>query len=520
MDASELTLLRQINASRCGQTPNCYPVPVPVPCPQPYYPPCPPYPPYPPYPPQPYPPQPYPPYPPYPPHPCPPHPPAPCPNTGATGASGTPGAPSGCILFLDTTTVSVPELNGTLSTTANPAIETFLNGTYSNTVQKIGTFKTASGFFSSTFIPSGYWVFNLNAQSSGTVSFYYTVSYVNADGISGSVVIATGTQAAATLIGPSQGYVTNYLYIPTTYLPDTTKRLVVDIYGVFGSTSSVTAYFRNSSQTYIQTTLDCGGGGSSGTGPTGPTGADGGGGGGSGTGPTGPTGPAGGGGSGTGATGPTGFGVTGATGAQGPAGAASTVTGPTGRTGATGAQGPTGAASTVTGPTGSTGSTGPTGFGATGPSGAPSTVTGPTGQEGPTGPQATGTRTAIIRVSRATTNFNFSTAVNTIPSEIGTYTSGGADASTFSITMNSTYYSLGANIPCILGGVAYYNGSTWLYYQLKFGNNTATANIRAQITSVAPTVIAVDGITTSAFASAANDPTSGYACIIYLSFLN
>ena len=534
MDASELTLLRQINASRCHQTQNCYPVPVPVPCPQPYYPPCPPQP----YPPYPYPPQPYPPYP-YPPQPYPPYPPGPCPPapchggpTGPAGAPGTPGASSGCILFLDNaSSISIPELNGTLSTTAPTTITSFINGGFSSVTQKIGTFKTATGFFSSTFIPGGNWTFNMNAQSSGIVSYYFVVSYVNADGVSGSVPMAAGTATTATTIGSTQTYYTNTLYIPTTYLPDTTKRLVVEVYGVFGPTANLTVYFRHTSQTYIQTTLICGGGGGSGTGFTGPTGAAGSGGGGSGgTGYTGPTGAA------STETGPTGS--TGATGAQGPTGTASTETGPTGRqgptgatgfgatgpsgsqgltgpTGRTGAAGPTGAASTETGPTGRTG---PTGFGATGATGAASTETGPTGFTGPTGERGTGTTIGVIKVPAAATNFNFATAVATLPSAFGTYVTGGSDAITFSINLNGSTYN-STNLPFFMM-TAYVFSSTagYINCQRQMGVQTGTAAGVVTVNS-GVTTLTFNQINKTNFPYTANDG-NGYALYIYLQIIN
>jgi len=86
--------------------------------------------------------------------------------------------------------------------------------------------------------------------------------------------------------------------------------------------------------------------------------------------------------------------------------------------------------------------------------------------------------------------------------------------------MNASNYSLASNIPCILAGVTYYDGRDWSYFQLKVGSTNPTSNVRIQITGAQNTSITVDGVTTSTFSGASNDPISGYAVILYLNILN
>jgi len=240
----------------------------------------------------------------------------------------------------------------------------------------------------------------------------------------------------------------------------------------------------------------------------GPTGAAGGGGGGTGyTGATGPTG------SSSNVTGPTGSVGTGPTGATG---ATSTVTGPTGRTGATGSTGPTGAASTTTGPTGSTGSsltgaTGPTGLGSTGPTGL--------GATGPTGPPSAGGGSVIgvLKVPSAAGNFNFSTAVSTLPSSFGTYVVGGSDASTFSITLDASYTT--SNLPLfVVTGYVYSSAAGYINVQRQFGTNSGTSAAGVSLTTTV-TTLTFANVTKANFPYTVND-TQGYALYIIFQILN
>jgi hypothetical protein len=238
-----------------------------------------------------------------------------------------------------------------LSVTSITSAQTIITSGSQTNVNDVlmGTFISPTNFFQSTYIPSGIWEMNLFgvANASG-VSYYYSAFYVDSDGVSNKTAIALGITASANTIGISQNIYNYDLFVPSTVLPDITKRLIIEVYANFvGNNRSLTVEFRDNTLTHIHTTIQQ----NLPTGPTGSTGA---------TGATGSTGPTG----ATGATGPTG--ETGATGSTGPTGATG-ATGPTGETGPTGATGPTGntGATGVTGATGATGATGSTG--ATGP---------------------------------------------------------------------------------------------------------------------------------------------------------
>lgn len=210
-------------------------------------------------------------------------PPAPCPpvSYGPTGPQGPIGVSNGagCILFLDTNGINIPEYNGGLLQTGNFGTQTSLSGSGS-TCTLVGLFKTPAGFFTNTLIPGGIWTLQLKAVASGTVKYFFNVKSVDADGTSNPVSIATGSESNATTIPSVAGYTTYTLPVPTSYVADTTKRILIELYADFTAGSSVIIYFRNNSQSYLMTTFDCGGtggggGGSGGTGPTGPTGAQG-----------------------------------------------------------------------------------------------------------------------------------------------------------------------------------------------------------------------------------------------------
>jgi hypothetical protein len=227
--------------------------------------------------------------------------------------------------------------------------------------------------------------------------------------------------------------------------------------------------------------------------------------------------------SGTGSTGPTGqrgsasstgsTGITGSTGSTGAAGTA-TLTGATGTTGITGATGIAGS-STLTGSTGVTGSTGITGFtGFTGQSGA-STLTGSTGTTGPAGTSAS--LFGLIKVPSSSINFNFSTAVSTLPASFGTYNPGSSDGLTFTITLNPSYNQ--TNLP-IYNVTAYVYSATagYINCQRQFGVQTGVA--AAYITmNAAVNTITFNYITKNNFPYSAND-TNGYALYISINIIN
>jgi hypothetical protein len=280
--------------------------------------------------------------------------------TGPAGVAGVNGVSSGLVLFLDTAGGTAPQL-GTLLQTPITTAQTFINsGTQTNVNDVLmGTFVSEPDSLPSPSIVGGEWAMTLYVANTVTlgVSFYFDAYYVDSDGASNPVLLATGSSVSA--IGFVAGIQAAYqfsLYIPTTTLPDLTKRIRIRVYCNFsGNNRSVQLEFRNSTVSHVATSLlaNPGTGPTGSIGPTGQTGA---------TGFTGQTGATG----FTGVTGSTGFtgstGYTGQTGATGFTG----VTGPTGFTGQTGATGFTG----VTGPTGFTGQTGSTGFtGTTGPTG-------------------------------------------------------------------------------------------------------------------------------------------------------
>jgi hypothetical protein len=124
------------------------------------------------------------------------------------------------------------------------------------------------------------------SNNATTVSYYATISSVDANGTSNKTLIVSGSTAPIT-IPIAQSVYTQDLFVPTTTLA-AGKRIIIDLYvnNTSGNNRQVTFEFRGTSLSHVHTTII----GNVGTGPTGVTGP---------TGPTGPTGS-------TGSTGPTG----------------------------------------------------------------------------------------------------------------------------------------------------------------------------------------------------------------------
>ena len=230
----------------------------------------------------------------------------------------------------------------------------------------------------------------------------------------------------------------------------------------------------------------------------------------------------------TGYTGATGVGATGAKGDTGTAGTTGYTgagtpgaKGDTGTKGDTGFTGATGAGATgTTGATGigSTGSTGSTGAGTTGATGTKGD-TGFTGFTGATGPAGTGSGSlvGVLKIPGATVNFNFATALSSLPASFGTYVVGGTDASTFSITLNGSYMT--TNLPYYnVTGYVYSSTAGYINVQRQFGVQTGTAAAAMTING-GVTTLTFTNITKTNFPYTSND-SQGFAMYIVFQILN
>ena len=182
---------------------------------------------------------------------------------------------------------------GTLDTTPNTATQTTITvaGITNTNNVLLGTFTEPAGTTKTPIILAGYWDFNVyfsSATSTG-ISFYCSAYYVDSDGTSNKTTIQLGTQATATQVASaSEGVYTYSLLVPYTVLPDTTKRIQIEVRGNFtGNNRTCAIQFRNGTISHVHTTLAANPGVGA-TGPTGPMGSTGA------TGATGATGPTGG----------------------------------------------------------------------------------------------------------------------------------------------------------------------------------------------------------------------------------
>jgi hypothetical protein len=201
--------------------------------------------------------------------------------TGPTGPAGTNGVSNGYVFFLDTVTAASPITNGTLIAIPNSdATTTITTPSTTNTNNYLtATFTSEAGSLNTTTIVGGLWDLNLYTRASSVngASFYFAVYYVDSDGTSNPVLLATGSSANSELIAHTTTTLSSEsVYVPTTTLPDTTKRIQIKLYTNFiGNNKTATYSFRNGTPSHLHTTLLA----NTATGPTGPAGD---------TGPTGP----------------------------------------------------------------------------------------------------------------------------------------------------------------------------------------------------------------------------------------
>ena len=203
--------------------------------------------------------------------------------TGIQGIQGINGISGGKSGFLDFSTQSYPVVypNGQILGVPNSGPQTVLgavnipgNGTL------LGTFVTAVGLLGGiTTILGGLWNLALVAAANGSpVTFYFSVSLVDLDGVSNPQLIVSGSPSNASLIGGSVQKYSNEMYVPQISWNDGTRRISIAIYVNSSGINNLDVYTRGQSFSYIQTTL----GSTTATGTTGITGS---------TGTTGPTGP-------------------------------------------------------------------------------------------------------------------------------------------------------------------------------------------------------------------------------------
>ena len=200
-------------------------------------------------------------------------------------------------------------------------------------------------------------------------------------------------------------------------------------------------------------------------------------------------------------------------GPQGPNGPAGSTgftgsTGPFGFTGSTGFTGLPGIPGTPGGPTGSTGVTGFTGL--PGINGTPGGPTGPTGAPG-------SAKFGVIKIPSSSVNFNFSTAVSTLPSSFGTFNPGASDGVTFTITLNGAYNI--SNLPFYIVTAYVYSATAgYINCQRQFGAQSGVASAYITMNSAVNT-ITFNYITKNNFPYTIND-SSGYALYICFNIIN
>ena len=167
---------------------------------------------------------------------------------------------------------------------------------------------------------------------------------------------------------------------------------------------------------------------------------------------------------------------------------------------------------------GSTGATGPLGAtGPPGPQGAPGGDKGITGDKGPPGDPGASAVYGVIKVPGSTNNFNFATAVSSLPSSFGTYNAGNTDGLNFTITLNGKYNS--TNLPFYsVTGYVYSATAGYINCQRQFGIQGGIAGGFITMNSNI-TTITFNYMTKQNFPYTQND-SQGYALYIVFNILN
>jgi len=129
----------------------------------------------------------------------------------------------------------------------------------------MASFVTPEGFLTSTVIPGGAWIYSLYVSTTDTTEqnkVYANLYYVDADGVSNAVLIADGIANSQTLAynsGDPFNYIWASAFIPSSFVPDLSKRLQIRIYIDVGIASVNNVYsegiYTANVMTNIQTTL-------------------------------------------------------------------------------------------------------------------------------------------------------------------------------------------------------------------------------------------------------------------------
>lgn len=151
------------------------------------------------------------------------------------------------------------------------------------------------------------------------------------------------------------------------------------------------------------------------------------------------------------------------------------------------------------------------------PSQTPINPTDPAASLIPTQGQPAPSTAYLIKVPKAAMNFDFSKATSNLPTSFGTLAPGGADASTFTINLNSKYTP--SNLPQFLVTAYVYSSTAgYIHVQRQFGTQSGTAAAGIMI-DIPVRKITFTNITKANFPYTANDST-GVALFITLQILN
>jgi len=147
---------------------------------------------------------------------------------------------------------------GSLFAQPSPQPETTISysGNASSSIL-MGTFTTPTGLIQASLIEASVWMMNVYgiSNNSSSVSYYFSVYYVSADGTN-EVPVALGVPANATPIRTTLDLYTHSLSVPRLLLPDLTYSIRIKVYVSFASdNNTVVLDFSGRTPSFINTSL-------------------------------------------------------------------------------------------------------------------------------------------------------------------------------------------------------------------------------------------------------------------------
>ena len=176
---------------------------------------------------------------------------------GPTGPAGQNGAAGGLTLFMDSPTSTTVPTIGSLLLVPVLTAQTTISFAATNSTVLVAKFPSAVGAIVEETITPGFWDMNIYASTSSLLNaplWYWSLYYVDADGVSNPVLIADGSANEQVITSLTATLQSQSLSIPATLLP-AGKRIACYLYVRYRTNRTATFSFRTGSQSFLGTTI-------------------------------------------------------------------------------------------------------------------------------------------------------------------------------------------------------------------------------------------------------------------------